>query len=654
MTEQLNYLSMPLKIGGMAVRNRIVFTAHETGYDFTRDDNEGDRYIDYLGARAKGGVGLIVAGPMMIHETSEMLGLAPPEHQRFREKLKRLGDEVHEAGAKIIYQLVHFGKEMDSHESLKPTMGFSALPSPDLQSMPHEMTIEEIEHMIDQYVAYAVDCKEAGLDGVELHGTHGYLLQQSWSWWANKREDRYGEQMAFAYELIDRVRAAVGEDFVVGVRISSDDLMPGGLGVEEMAEIAQKLEATGKIDMISCSEGALFTTYTYAIGTTYIPLGAWVPFVSKIKEELDSIPIVAAGRIKDHTQAEKIVSDGHADLVAMTRAHIVDPEATNKAFAGRSDDIRKCIGCNQGCIERVFGYQDVLCIQNPATGREKQYSSLGPAASAKRVMIVGAGPAGMECGRVAAERGHRVEIYEKGDEPGGQVNLICRDPARLDFEDLKRFQVMQLKKLDVPVYTQTEVTAEMILEKAPDCLVVATGSVPRDITTAFLEEPIPGYDNEIVMNLFDVYKDPKSVGDNVLLFDRLGLVYGLTTALFLIEQGRTVEIATQLPHAGMNAGYTYIPLLYDRLYKKGAKFTPSVEVKQIDDHSVTLMNVYNSEEQTRDGIDTFIPIIQQNAVDGIYRNLREKISDIYLLGDAAAPRNLMEAIHDGFHAGRRI
>ncbi len=654
MSDQFNYLSSPLKIGSMTIRNRVVFTAHETGYEFTREDDSGDRYINYLNARAKGGVGLIIAGPLMIHDTTEMLGLSAPDHKAVTAKLKSLADAVHESGAKILLQLVHFGREMDSHESLKPTMGFSALPSPDLQSMPHEMTTEEIDLMIDQYVAYAVDCKNAGMDGVELHGTHGYLLQQSWSWWANKRTDRYGEQMAFAYELIDRVRAAVGSDFVVGVRISSDDLMPGGLGVDAMTEVAKKLESTGKIDMINTSEGALFSTYTYAIGTSYIPLGAWVPFVSKIREELESIPIVAAGRIKDHIQAEKVLEEGHADLVAMTRAHIVDPEATSKAFSGRFDDIRKCIGCNQGCIERIFQYQDVLCLQNPATGREGFHTTVTRALESKKIMIVGAGPAGMECARMAALRGHHVEVFEKEDEPGGQVNLIYKDPARLDFEDLKRYQVMQLEKLGVPVHTGVEVTDAMVLEKAPDTLVIATGSVPRTLTAPVSEEPIPGADSSLVMSLFDVYKNPKKIGDNVMIFDRLGLVYGLSTALFLLELGKSVEIVTQLPHAGMKAGATYLPLFYSRLYNKGARFTANTEIKSIENTTVTLINVYNFQEEERHGIDTLIPIVPQQAVDSIYRISRQTFKDIHLIGDAAAPRNLMEAIHDGFHTGCRI
>ncbi|MBT8339699.1 MAG: FAD-dependent oxidoreductase, partial [Desulfatitalea sp.] len=373
-----------------------------------------------------------------------------------------------------------------------------------------------------------------------------------------------------------------------------------------------------------------------------------------IRQELDTIPIVAAGRIKDHVQAEKVLAEGHADMVAMTRAHIVDPEATNKAFAGQFDDIRKCIACNQGCIERIFGYQGVLCLQNPKTGCEARYNGVKRTERPKQVMVVGAGPAGMECARMAALRGHMVQVYEKASEPGGQVNLIAKDPARQDFEDLKRYQVMQLEKLNVPIHTNTTVTEEMIKQMAPECLVVATGSVPRTITAPVVETPIPGHDSDTVMTFFEAYEDPKAVGDNVLIFDRLGRVWGLSTALFFAEMGKQVEIVTQLPHAGMNAGATYIPLQYSRLFGKGVKMTPHSELKQIDGDTVTLINVFNGQEETRGGFDTIIPILAQQAVDSLFRQAYKSIDDIHLIGDAAAPRNLMEAIHGGFHLGCRI
>lgn len=653
MSQQFTYLFSPIKIGNVTIKNRIVITPHETAMGFTREDNDGGRYLEYIRARAKGGVGLIICGGVIATESGEAMGVCAPAHDSFRLKLRRLADACHEHGAKVFFQINHPGRQMLSYYSLKATMAFSALPSPDLREMPHEMSINEIEEIIDGFAAYAVDCKEAGLDGVELHGTHGYLLQQSWSWWANRRKDKYGEQMAFAYELIDRVRAAVGKDFAVGIRISSDDLQPGGLNVDHMKVIAQQLEATGKIDLINTSEGALYTTYTYAIGSSYVPLGAFTPLVGKIREGLNKVPIIAAGRIKDHVQAEKVLADGHADLVGMVRAHIVDPEATNKAMAGQLEDIRKCIACNN-CIERVFRYHPMLCAQTPVTGNEREFGTLDHTSNPKKILVVGAGPAGMECARVAALRGHQVEVYEKESEPGGQVNLICRDPRRLDYEDLKRYQIRQLEKLGVPIHTKTEVTEELIWSKEPKCLVIATGSVPRDLTFPLSEMPVPGCTEKIVMNLFDVYKEPGAVGNNVLIYDRLGDLRALSTALFLSEMGKQVEMATELFFAGMEAGYTYLPFFYDQLYRRKVTFTPSVVVAEISGRKVDLMNVFNFQKETRADVDTFIPVVPQRPVDELWSSLRNEIDEVHVIGDAASPRNLMLAIHDGFHLGRRL
>jgi hypothetical protein len=247
-----------------------------------------------------------------------------------------------------------------------------------------------------------------------------------------------------------------------------------------------------------------------------------------------------------------------------------------------------------------------------------------------------------------------VEGYEKESEPGGQVNLYCKDPARAEFEDMTRYQIMQLKKLGVLIHTGIDVTDGLVRQKAPECLVVATGSIPREITFPISEEFVPGYDDETVMDLFEVYRNPKDVGDNVLIFDRVGFLQGLTTALFLAEMGKYVEIVTPLLFAGMDAGYTYLPLLYDRLYRKGVKFTPSLEVKEIANHKVTLVNVFSYAEQTREKVDTLIPVLPQKAEDRLFRSMRKEIKEVHVIGDAAAPRNLLQAIRDGFLLGHKI
>ena len=399
MATQFPHLFSPMGIGKTTVKNRIVVTGHNPVFGFTNDKNDGQQYIDYIEARAKGGVGLIIAHAVVVHPSSEGYDLYMPDHELFRSKLRRLADAVHKYDAKILCQLSHMGRECQSAHSMQATQAFSALPSSDMGETPHEMSIEEIEDLIERFVAYAVDCKESGLDGIELHGTHGYLLQQSWSWWANRRTDRFGEPMAFAFELLTRIRQAVGDDFVICVRISSDDLMPDGLNVERMTEIAKMLEDHGVIDLINISEGALSVTYAYSCGTMYVPLGAFVPLVGVIREELTRVPIIAVGRIKDPVQAEKILADGQADLVGMTRANIVDPEIANKSMAGDLDDIRKCLACNIGCFDRHATKEAITCVQNPTVGRERELGTLEPVVTPKNVMIVGAGPAGMECAR---------------------------------------------------------------------------------------------------------------------------------------------------------------------------------------------------------------------------------------------------------------
>jgi len=655
MSDQFKYLFSQLKIGKkMVVKNRIVVTCHYTNFHFEHDDNNGETYIEYLRARARGGVGLIIGGVILIDKSTIGYGIYPPNHDILREKLGRLAEAVHEHGGKLLMQVAHHGRDTMSTESLRPLKAFSALPSPDFFEMPHEMSLEEVDDIIDKWVAYCVDCREAGADGVELHGAHGYLLQQSWSRWCNRRKDKYGEQMGFANELIDRVRDAVGEDFVICVRIALDDLVPGGLNNEAMQEIAIKLEETNKVDMINTSVGGLISGYAYAIGTMYVPLGAFVPYVGKIRERLKKVPIVAVGRIKDPIQAEKVLADGHSDLVAMTRQHICDPETANKAMEGRLDDIRKCVSLNEGCIERIFDKLPLSCVQNAAVGKEKELGILPDCEKKKKIMVIGGGPAGMEFARVASLRGHEIVLVEKEGELGGQVNLIIKDPSRNELQDVTRYLVTQINKAGIEVRTGVEADEDMILNEHPDAVVISTGSVPRALTFPVSEDLIPGWDEKIVTDIFSVYSDPASVGNKVLLLDRTGKHQGLTTALFLAAMGKEVEVVTPMFFAGMFAGYTYLPVLYQHLYKFKTVFTTSSEIKEVSGNKVVLYNVFSQAETTREGVDTLVPVVPQTAVDTLYGGLKSKIGEIHLIGDAAAPRNIMQAIHDGFNLGWKI
>ncbi|MFY9329651.1 MAG: NADH:flavin oxidoreductase, partial [Georgfuchsia sp.] len=266
----------------------------------------------------RGGCGFIVAGTIMIHPSTAYKGISSPDPELFIPKLRRLADRVHKYGTTILLQLLHAGREMYMDDGLRPQWAFSAIPSPVFEETPHEMTVAEIKEIIDSYVKYSVVAKEGGYDGVELHGTHGYLIQQSWSPWANQRTDEYRCGFGFITELLNKIRAAVGKDFILGIRISVDDLMPGGMDNAKMIEVAEYLESTGHIDFIDTSAGGITSHYAYTIGPNYVPLGAFVPLMAKMKAALKTTPLIAAIRINDPQQAEEILENGYADMVVMT------------------------------------------------------------------------------------------------------------------------------------------------------------------------------------------------------------------------------------------------------------------------------------------------------------------------------------------------
>jgi len=650
MNGQFKYLFSPIKIGPVTIRNRIYFGPHGTMF---ADKNHilDERYIEYLRARAKGGVGLIIAGMMnVMFNCRHLLGIQEIYDEKSVPMLRRMAEAVHEEGAKVFVQIAHKGRETDIEITRLPSWAPSPIHSSTFRNVPKEMEVEDIKEVVKAFAKSAGFAKEAGLDGVEIHGASGYLVAQFMSPFTNKRTDEYGgsleNRLRFPLEVIDAIRETVGSDFVLGIRITGDDLIPGANTPDDMKQIAKILEATGKVDFIHI--GGPFYEAIFSIGVgMHVPLGLYSPYAAAFKEAVD-LPIMNDFRINDPVQAEKILADGHGDMVGMIRALIADPELPNKAREGRLEEIRYCIGDGQGCFGRVFGKSKPMgCLQNAVVGFEKEIGTLEPARSKKKVMVVGGGPAGMETARVARMRGHEVVLYEKEKELGGQVNIAVKAPYRAEFGGITRYLSKQMEILGVKVNLGLEVTPELVEREKPDAVVVATGSLPS-------KPPLPGAKQENVVSVWDVLQERVKIGEKVVVVDGGEAHWqGCSVAEYLAEKGKKVEIITSLLFIGMELATTgdLIPF-YVRVQKKGVVFSPNTALKEISGNTVIVLNIYANTERRIEGVDTVVLAMFNQANNQLYRSLKGKVKELHAVGDCVAPRRAIDAIYDGYTKGR--
>jgi mycofactocin system FadH/OYE family oxidoreductase 2 len=650
MSQQFNYLFTPFKIGNVTVKNRICTSAHGSLLA-DKDHILDERYIEYQRARAKGGAGLLIAGMFdIMFNCRSLIGQMEIFDERVVPMLRKLSDAVHAEGTRIFAQISHNGREADTELTRMPTWAPSPIPDNSwFRAVPKEMDHEDIQAAIAAFARAAEHAKAGGLDGVELHGASGYLIGQFISPSSNKRTDEYGgtfeKRMRFALEVIDAVRERVGDDFVVGVRIPGDELAQGGNGPQEMVKVAKRLEETGAIDFIHT--GLPFYEGIFGVGFgMHLPLGMNTPYAAAFKDAIE-IPVINTGRINDPILAEKILANGQADLVGMTRALISDPELPNKAREGRLDEIRYCIACDQGCLGQVFKQKPMSCLQNAAVGREKEIGTIERAAQKKKVMIIGGGLAGMETARVARMRGHDVVLYEKEQELGGQVSLAAKVAARAEFGNSARYLIKQMKILGVKVNLGAEATVQTVEQENPDVVVVATGSEP-------VRPTVPGADQANVVNVRDVLLEKVPFGPNVLVVDGGESHWEvLSTAEFLADKGCKVELISPVLFVGDQLVSTadLVPY-YVRSRKKGIVLTPNTVLSRIEGTTVTVSDVYGGGERRIDGIDTVVMATGNSAVNHLYKALKASGRALHSVGDCLAPRKAMDAIYDGYVLGR--
>ena len=651
---KFRYLFSPLKIGSTVVPNRVCFSAHLT--NFSEDTKISDRHVYYYRERAIGGCGLIITEEMSVH---------PSDHAY--EKLvdafdpdvipgyRKLTETIHQYDTRIFAQLNHNGTQSDGTTSRLPVWGPSSVSDPLFRETAKEIEVEEIRECIDHFARSARYAREGGFDGIELQLGHSSLIRQFLSPLTNLRTDAYGgsfeNRLRFALEVIAAVRKEVGNDYTLGVRLNADEMHPlGGLTLEDSKKIAARLEASGNLDFMDLSLGTFYNLYLVE-GSMHTPLAYTVPLAAGIRSVI-SLPVFACNRINDPHLAEKILSDGHADIIGMVRAQICDPELVNKTREGRTEDIRYCIACNQGCIGRVgIANKSVGCVQNPAVGEEKDLGigTLKPADTKKKVMIIGAGPAGLEAARVATVRGHKVILFEKESEVGGQ-NLIARKGAgRQEIEGAVRWLLAQVEKLKVETRLKTEVTPEMVFEQSPDAVVVATGSVPK-------ENPFPGvYSFPQVCHAEQILKGEVEAGEKVVLIDMDGHHKATGTAELLADMGKRVHILTPSLFIGGRLGPLQdLFLMRQRLMKKGVTSTPDIAVLEIQGTTVKGLNVYSNALIDFEGYDTVVLAAGNRAEDSLYFALKGKVKELHRIGDCVAPRKIDMAILEGHRVGRII
>ena len=651
MSKNFPNLFTPITIGNVEIRNRILSTGHDTTIPTGGTVN--DPLIAYHAARAKGGAGLIVVQVAGVHESARYTThILMATGDECIPGYAKLAETVHGHGAKVFAQLFHPGREIIESQdgSIPVAYAPSVSPSDRFHCIPRALTKPIIREIVEGYGGAARRVKTAGIDGVEIVASHGYLPAQFLNRHVNLREDEYGgsfdNRLRFIRELIGSIRKHVGDNFVVGLRISGDEKDAEGL--EEADSLAAITALAPGLDYVNVIAG---TSATIGAAPHIVPPmfieGAYVaPFAAAVKQAVD-IPVLVAGRINQPQQAEEVVATGQADMCGMTRAMICDPEMAGKAAADRIDDIRACIGCNQACIGHMQMGFPISCIQHPETGRELTYGQLEHAEVRRDVLVVGGGPGGMKAASVAARRGHRVTLCEASPRLGGQALLAQMLPGRAEFGGIVTNLSHEVAQAGVEVKLKTPVDRALVDAMAPDAVIVATGARPRWPRNIEVDEAH-------VVDAWQVLRKEINPGASVVVADWRCDWVGLGVAELLAESGCRVRLAVNGLHAG-ELIQTYVrDMMVARCHRLGVEIIPYAKLYGADADTVYLQHSASGEAMLVEGVNTLVLAQGGTSEDGLLAELEGYDGIVRPIGDCLAPRTAEEAVFDGLREAWRL
>ncbi len=646
-SNMINYPSLfsPGKIGSLEAKNRIVMAPMVRNYA----DEKGfvtPRYVAHIDRIARGGVGTMILEASFIRQDGKgfthQLGLHVDD---VIPGLAKLVEVAHASGAALGPQLFHAGRQTSSQITGVQPVAPSTVPDPTVTELPRSLDVEEIHEIVDAFAQAAKRAKEAGCDLVEIHGAHGYLITQFLSPFSNYRDDIYGGseegRMRFASEIIQAVRKAVGPDFPVTMRISANEMVPNGLTLEDSVVIAKKLEELG-VDAVHVSSGnnASFNR-GFMIPPMALPDAPEVPFAEWIKQWV-RIPVIAVGKIRSPDLAEEILRTGKADFVALGRPLLADPDWPKKAQEGRSTEINKCVACNEGCITRLFANKDVWCTVHPETAREEEFAKPLPSKS-KRVFIAGGGPAGMKAAQVAALRGHEVVLLEELDHLGGALVPAAVPPHRQGWEELCSYLAREMDRRGIDVRLKTKATAELAKKEGANVAIVAVGASP-------VRSLVPGSQHENVVTGRDLLEGKATAKGKVVVLG--GGISGALVAEYLAGKGHGVTIVGTTDAIAKEAAVVDRDLLLERLQELGVEMLTEAKILLIQNGKVLVTDSGGMEDLPMElPADTVVICQGSKSNDGIATELRAVVDQVFVVGDAALPRDVTYAMLEGARAG---